>query len=258
MMRIALIFLIACSCFQGAVFASEKEFIDPINLYQNNYFITGDTREDQVKFQMSVKYNLLWPFDTGLFFGYTQRSYWRIYDDSSPFQETNYCPEFFYRYDPKSNVFNFSLPFIDYIQVSPMFHRSNGLDKENSRSENKYYGEVQTSYGRVYNVGARGRVFGYYDVESMNKDINKYHKNYSAAVFFKLMSSDVSDLEKEKIELSWGGNPFDDGWYQVELSMRIISSYAQPRIFMQFYQGYDEFMIHYNERTTALRFGLKL
>jgi phospholipase A1 len=47
-------------------------------------------------FQISAKHRL---FNTPIYFGYTQISFWQAYDrnNSAPFRETNYNPELFYR-----------------------------------------------------------------------------------------------------------------------------------------------------------------
>lgn len=233
-----------------------KEYQNPMTPYQDNYFISGDEKEDQVKFQFSAKYNLLYPFNTGIYFGYTQLSYWKIYDKSSPFSETNYMPEAFYLFESGNNIFNdYIIPYVDHIKLSPFFHRSTGMDDYRNRSENKYYGEIQLSTGDVYNIGARGKIFGYYQKALENKDINDYHKNYQAEVFFKIRSKKVLYLDKEEISVTWGGNPSDKGYYRVQIAFRLLTTYIQPRIFVQYYKGYDEFMINYNQKTEAIRAG---
>ena len=237
---------------------AEVAYIDPIQAYKTNYIITGEHIEDQVKFQLSIMYPLFWPFNTGLYFGYTQLSYWRIYDKSSPFEDTNYSPEFFYKFESGDNIFNdYRIKFVDYIQISPIQHRSNGQPSgPDDRSENKYYGEIQLSVGEVYNFGVRGKVFGYYNVADGNKDINVYHKNYETGIFFKNLSKRISGLEREKVEITFGGNPTNRGWVKAEVSARLITSYFQPRLFVQFFRGYDEFMMYYNIKTEAVRIGL--
>lgn len=58
-------------------------------------------RRTEAVFQMSAKYRL---FDTGIYLAYTQISFWQSYDyrNSSPFRDTNYNPEIFYRCEPRA------------------------------------------------------------------------------------------------------------------------------------------------------------
>ena len=74
----------------------------PFGIFKDNYFITGapigeePTRYNaDAKFQISFKHRLtdrVLPFGTYLFLTYTQKSFWDIYQESSPFAETNYNP----------------------------------------------------------------------------------------------------------------------------------------------------------------------
>ena len=52
--------------------------------------------QTEMEFQISAKERLL---DSKFYFGYTQKSFWQAYDfaNSSPFRETDYNPELFYR-----------------------------------------------------------------------------------------------------------------------------------------------------------------
>jgi outer membrane phospholipase A len=234
-----------------------KEFESPMSPYKDNYIISGDTEEDQVKLQISVKYNLFYPAKTGINFAYTQRSYWRIYDDSSPFVETNYMPEAFYIFESGNNIFgNYVIPYVDYIKASPIYHKSNGRDGLDSRSMNIYYGEIQVSYGDAINIGASGKVYGYYNKAKENEFINDYNKNYEANVFIKHRSRTVQFLDKEEINVRFAGDPTGKGWYEAELKFRILTTYVQPRFFIQYRDGYDEFMINYTEKNRAIRAGL--
>lgn len=58
-------------------------------------------RRTEAVFQMSAKYRL---FNTGLYLAYTQISFWQSYDyrNSSPFRDTNYNPEIFYRSETRA------------------------------------------------------------------------------------------------------------------------------------------------------------
>lgn len=96
--------------------------------YSNRY--TGD--ESEFVYQISLKLNL---FSSNVFFAYTQKSYWQIYNanDSRPFRETNYNPEIFYRWKPE-------LGWCPDCGLDLGFeHESNGKDVQDSRSWNRVY-----------------------------------------------------------------------------------------------------------------------
>ncbi len=250
------------------VYAEKKEYQSPMSLYNDNYFITGDKDDEQVKFQFSAKYNLLYPFNTGIYFGYTQRSWWKIYDKSSPFVETNYMPEIFLRFESGDNIVNdVKIPLVDYVQISPIFHKSNGQQGDDSRSINTYYGQIQVSYGEQFNIGTNVKIFGYYNKSSKNKDIEKYIGYYEADIFFKIRSKDVLFFDKEELHFKFGGFGTSDyntykedkkvyGWYCVEAQFRFITSRIQPKFFVQYYNGYSEWLINYNEKEESFRIGM--
>jgi len=249
------------------LFASDV-YEQPMSVYRDNYFIAGD-KDDQVKFQISAKFNLLYPANTGIYFGYTQRSLWYLYESSSPFVETNFMPEGFYRLDSKNNIFgDADLGVIDFIQLSPIFHMSNGKDGLDSRGMNTYYGQIQLSVGDVYNFGVGARVWGWWNKSSKNKDIEKYISHYEGDIFFKLKSANVLFMDKEELHFKFGGIDRSDwkswkddadgkiyGWYSVELQIRILTTIVQPYFFVQWYHGYAEWMVSYNEKEKSLRAG---
>jgi outer membrane phospholipase A len=230
------------------------EYESPMSLYKDNYFIAGNVK-DQVKVQLSAKYNVLYPSETGLFFGYTQLSNWFVYQGRDKFY-TMYNPEFIYRFESGKNIFNdYAIPYIDYFQVSPIAHSSTGVEDEDHRSINTYYGQIQLSAGDVLNVGFNVQYFRYYTISADNPDINKYKKNYTADIFIKIRSKSVEYLDKEELHIKLGGNPRGYGFYCIEAKFRIITSKFQPKIFCQFFNGYDEFMVFYNKKETSIRGG---
>lgn len=88
--------------------------------------------ETEVVFQLSAKVKL---FGTNAFFAFTQKSFWQAYNKkrSSPFRETNYNPEVFYRFTP------------DQVGIKRLGfdvgaeHESNGQVVPVSRSWNRFY-----------------------------------------------------------------------------------------------------------------------
>lgn len=232
-----------------------QEYESPMTMYRDNFIIAGDD-EDQVKFQFSAKYNIFYPSSTGIYFGYTQLNHWFVYDNRDTFYSM-YQPEVFYRFESGHNIFgDVDVPLLDYIQLSPYYHCSTGVEGPDHRGIDTYYGQIQLSVGETVNLGANLKVFKYYHIEENNKDINDYRKNYQADFFLKIRSKQVSLLDKEELHCIIGGNPRGKGFIQGELVFRIITAYIQPRFFIQYYHGYDEFMVDYNKKTTAVRAGL--
>lgn len=84
-------------------------------------------------FQISAKQRVL---GRNFFLAYTQKSFWQAYNDeaSRPFRETNYNPEFFYRFTPLDDHGWKRMGFDAGIE-----HQSNGRPTPLSRSWNRYY-----------------------------------------------------------------------------------------------------------------------
>ena len=89
-------------------------------------------RNTEVVFQISAKQRL---FNRNLYLGYTQKSFWQLYnkDDSSPFRETDYNPEVFYRWTPDPERFH------HWGADFGFEHESNGKELPDSRSWNRLY-----------------------------------------------------------------------------------------------------------------------
>ena len=246
---------------------ADSTYESPMSLYKENYFIAGN-KENQVKFQFSAKYNLVYPSKLGIYAAYSQRSLWYLYNESSPFIETNYMPEVFFRFESKNNFLgDKDLGFIDYIQISPISHCSNGRDGLESRSINTFYAQVQVSIGEHYNFGTNVKIFGYWNKACENPDIEKYLSYYETDLFFKLKSESVKFLDKEELHFKFGGLGTSDydsykkdkkiyGWYCIEGRIRIITTRFQPQLFIQYYRGYAQWLVNYNEKEKSLRAGI--
>lgn len=77
------------------------------------------------------------PFNTFLYLTYTQKSFWDIYAESSPFGDSNYNPGIgLGRYITKDN----KLIGAGLIQIE---HESNGRDGDDSRSWNRLSGSIK-------------------------------------------------------------------------------------------------------------------
>ncbi len=130
---------------QSAYFGNKTD--RPVSAHKVNYFSVNHWPGDnnaQVKFQISMKFRVLEPdlyvLKYNLFpayFAYTQKSLWNVGQQSMPFEESNYNPEFFLDY-PVNTVITGRLKLRN-IVISPIEHESNGLTGVQSRSWNRQY-----------------------------------------------------------------------------------------------------------------------
>jgi phospholipase A1 len=102
-----------------------------------------DVKETEVKFQLSFKVKLwqdVLDQNMDLWFGYTQKSFWQLYDveDSAPFRETNYEPEMLLNYRTDIPVLGLRLRTL----TLGFNHQSNGRSEPLSRSWNRVVANV--------------------------------------------------------------------------------------------------------------------
>lgn len=109
---------------------SGLSFHKPMYVWPVTYSPDYSGEDTELIFQVGLKQRL---FARNFFFGYTQKSFWQVYnsDDSRPFRETNYNPELFYRWKPKK-------PICAGCGLDIGFdHESNGQEVVDSRSWNR-------------------------------------------------------------------------------------------------------------------------
>ncbi|KEF30201.1 Phospholipase A1 precursor [Marinobacter nitratireducens] len=209
-----------------------------------------DLRHEEAKYQISFKVPLLTGLlddRTTLWFGYTQQSFWQVYnrDDSAPFRETNYQPELFLRYQTDWKIGPGKLSAV-HVGFN---HQSNGQSEPRSRSWNRIVGSAAYSYDRWLFV-----VEPWYRIPENNNDdnadIERYlgHANYLAV--YKLS-------EDRTFSLRLMNNLRSDNRTTVEFG------YSFPmgdtvKGFFQYYNGYGESLIDYNHRIERFGIGIML
>lgn len=109
-----------------------------VTLHKPNYFLPGyyskeatDTNiNNELSFQFSLSLTMFQSGAHSLSFAYTQKSFWQVYDaaGSRPFRETNYNPEFFYRYGGSKRYIDLGIE-----------HESNGEGEPKSRSWDRIF-----------------------------------------------------------------------------------------------------------------------
>ncbi len=231
------------------------------SLYEPTYFIGGLDRPN-VRYQFSFQYHIFnpegpWasktPFLKGFLFGYTQTSLWDLEGESKPFTDTNYRPEVAWSQEELKWL---QLPGV--AQTGMQFgvqHESNGEDGRLSRSINMFYVRPVLHFGdpKGFEVQVAPKVYAYLPDRDDNPDITEYRGYCDLGV-----SAGWSDGFKAAAigRLGSGG---ENGSIQIDLTYPLSSAgegnfdlYLQ----LQWFSGYGESLITYDEYTDALRFGI--
>lgn len=222
-------------------------------IFQDNYFITGPSLDGPInsntsdaKFQISFKQRLTkatLPFNTYLFLTYTQKSFWKIYQDSKPFSENNYNPalgigKFFFN---KNNLLR--------IIAIAYEHESNGRDSINSRSWNRISFQYMQELSKMSSITLKGWIPMSYKQD--NPDLIKY-VGYCEISYSQKMHKGryIFDITTRK-GMSWD----DRGSVSAQASYR-ISRRNNLYLSLQYYTGFAESLIDYTQKTNMIRFGM--
>ncbi|HTN35015.1 MAG TPA: phospholipase A [Marinobacter sp.] len=209
-----------------------------------------DMRHEEAKYQISFKVPLLTGFfdqSATLWFGYTQRSFWQVYnrDESAPFRETNYEPEIFLRYQTDWKIGPGKL---NNVTVG-INHQSNGQPEPQSRSWNRIVGTATYGYNRwMFMIQPWYRIPE--SSKDDNADITKYLGYASYLAVYKLG-------DDRTFSLRMMNNLRSDNKSSVEFG------YSFPmgdtvKGFFQYYNGYGESLIDYNHRIERFGIGIML
>jgi outer membrane phospholipase A len=247
----------------GQEIALVDYFKEHISGYQPFYFIAG-TESPNAKFQISFKYRLFSeggsfvqkvPPLKGLFVAYTQTSLWDWEEPSAPFLDTSYKPEAFYvleRLDGGrwGDGVRFDLQ-------AGFQHESNGKGGADSRSLNIVYLEPTVVLGKpdAFQLRLAPRAWAYVGSLGDNPDIARYYGYFG-------MRAVVGWADGVQLS-AFGriGDAWDRGSLQLDLTYPLARLFADNlAIFLQaqYFLGYGESLLLYNERTSSLRFGLAI
>jgi phospholipase A1/A2 len=235
------------------------------------YFVYGGPDPD-TKFQISLKYQLFSasapiartaPFAADLYLAYSQTSFWDIDGTSSPFVDTSYRPELMYQIGPKAAQW---LPGMSRFDLQAgLKHESNGKAGVDSRTINTAYVSPILTFGNdgrqadidrnQFFISLAPRVWMYLTDMEDNPDI--YH--YRGYGDIKLVAGWRGGFQAALVGSV--GNDWDKGALQVDLTyplqklaIRDLGMYLDA----QFFTGFGENLLGYNESRTAFRMGLSL
>ncbi|HEX2880848.1 MAG TPA: phospholipase A [Polyangiaceae bacterium] len=255
---------------KGSVSARTDLFLNQLTFFERSYFIAGG-RADQAKFQLSLKYNL-WPNTTphAVYVGYTQTSFWDIYEWSGPFTEFNFTPVLFYEYriprpQPQRSAEYCGPSFVRWA----LDHSSNGLVGTASRAFNRLSSTIATgcysATGALFET--RLQLWPPLIFDGENEDMEAY-------------------IGYGELTFNWASARSARGYGQVELSARFRKGASEdlrrgavyleaawnpnygapvegiwrftPYLFAQFFTGYAESLSTYDIMHTRWRIGFGL
>jgi phospholipase A1 len=181
-----------------------------------------------------------------LYGAYTQMSLWQIYNNSSPFRETNYEPELFLKFDTDFNV----LGLRNRLFLFGFDHQSNGQSGAFSRSWNRIYIEFIASRGNFV-IGLKP----WYRIpekeeDDDNPDIEKYLGYGQLWGAYKWKDVVFSFLFRNNLRT-------DENKCGIEAGCSYGLTH-NLRIYLQYFNGYGESLIDYNNSTNRIGLGFMI
>ena len=210
-------------------------------------------RETEFVFQFSAKVQL-WDYGPGsIYFGYTQKSFFQVYNttDSKPFRENNFNPEVFTRI-PKPFSF---LPNWSFDLGAE--HESNGNELPDSRSYNRIYFQPSWTRGReLWQLKTWYRLPEQRSREASDprRDDNPDLSDYTG--YAELRYRRDFPWRNSLLDVMVRANTVSGrGAIQADYSVEIGPLGA---VFIRVFNGYAESLIDYNRSVTRVGIGVAL
>ncbi len=215
----------------------------------------GSYSFDQVEaqFQISIKSPLvvgLFDDRMDVYAAYTNHSFWQVYnrDISAPFRETNHEPELWAQFKTDWELFGIK----NTCNSLGINHQSNGQSGGLSRSWNRLFGTFVFEYGDLgINLTPWYRLPESADDDD-NPDIIRYLGNFELGAVYKWENNTFSLMTRNCLE-----SDFHRGTVQASWSFPIWG-WPYLRGYVQYFNGYGESLIDYNQNVNRLGVGLSL
>jgi outer membrane phospholipase A len=241
--------------------------------YEPMYFLIG-AEEPNGKFQISLKYRIFnddasfvraVPPLGGLHFAYSQTSFWDLESASSPFFDNSYRPELMVSYADLLRG-KAAGPIRQLGFQAGLQHESNGQDGLDSRSVNYLYVRPSFTFGATPGEEDHSRVGGlflsvaprlhaYLGDDEDNPDIEEF-RGYGDLL---LVLGQRRGLQLAAIGRI--GSDFDKGSLQLDLTYPLrplLQDNVDIFLHGQFFTGYGESLLLYDESDTTFRVGVSL
>lgn len=228
--------------------ALEKHENIKIQYYEPIYFAYG---EPSSKLQFSFRIPLFEDFP--LNFAYTQIIFWELQKDSKPFLDATYNPDIFYRFGMGDGL-------LRSIDWGIWEHNSNGKAGTESRSYDQMYARLNYAFESkswLTQFSAKGRYV--FNDDKENGDIVDYIGPFEFEVKFLQLYDSWFDRLEVALNLKPGGKyglDWDQGGYKLSFNFHLGGLKVVPAFYVEYYHGYAETLINYNEKVDEVRAGL--
>ena len=211
----------------------------------------SDQKRIETKMQVSFKSKIaedLFKSRADLWFGYTQKSDWQIYNQgrrSAPFRNTDYEPEIFITQPVKSR-----LPWGGRLRMLGVgfAHQSNGQSRPESRSWNKVYAMAGMEWGKLTVIPRVWmRLFDSSGEDNDNPDLTKYLGYGDVKLQYRLN-------DKHNFSTTLRYNP-KSGYGAAEAAYTFPIKGKLQGVVRGFH-GYGESLSDYNHKQSGIGFGL--
>ncbi|HHJ14029.1 MAG TPA: phospholipase [Gammaproteobacteria bacterium] len=205
----------------------------------------------EAKFQLSIKMPLaydLFGTRSGLYLGYTNRSFWQAYNtrQSSPFRETNHEPELWLSFYNTWKILGFQ----NTVNSIGLSHQSNGRAGVLSRSWNRVYARfIFEKDNLAFEFKPWWRIPESTDNDD-NPDIDDYLGYFELGGVYKDGDNTFSLRVRNNLRSSE-----NRGSLQLDWSFPLT---RYLRGYVQWFNGYGESLIDYNHNVNSFGIGIQM
>ncbi len=222
--------------------------------FENAYHINSiDLDNTETQFQLSIKTPIavdVFKEGVSLWSAYTVRSFWQVFnsDLSSPFRETNHEPEAWLQFVPDFDIAGLTTT-AGAIGIS---HQSNGQSSSLSRSWNRVYASLVLEHGNFV-VSLKPWIRIQEDTEDDdNPDISDYMGHGEIRLAYKHDDHVFTMMSRNNLESGFSKGTIQLGWSFP------LHRFPYLKGYIQYFSGYGESLIDYNEYVNRLGIGFML
>jgi phospholipase A1 len=222
----------------------EVPFVVPVEDVSTEKPIELDNIEATLQLSLKTKIAQRILGDGALWIGYTQKSYWQVYNAefSRPFRETNYEPELIFNYPVKSNFLGLKTKMLGFA----FNHQSNGREgKQFTRSWNRFIihaGFEDKQWSLMLRTWIAAEI-------NENPDIENYMGRGDATFNYRINKHLLTLHAQHSLRTG------SDNHGNIELDWA-FPIHGNLKGYFQFFHGYGDAMIDYNQIHTIGGIGV--